>query len=758
MKNLIFIAFMFSFLRASAAVTLMVQTNGTLAGPTNFFTANSNSIIALATNNPAVLGKLDSSGGVATNLTTATAASTALQVVNKTTMDTAVNAASNTLAAATATAQGTATSALPKAGGTMTGTLVFSGGQPTATTSTANIVQLSSSTNSTSATLAATPAAVKLVYDAAIAAIGSGGGGSTNYIANTNGTGYGLSLKQTLVGDPQPLTIYTPWSLSSTNGVQLGNGYNVQGDPGFAIPWLRPSLTGHRLAFDLFPNLTSGITNVWMDICSVDYVTVGSAGANQSFLHVGNPPSGAATYWSVSPNNYGSVAPYPLVLSENRNATFIGNTTGSYLFDIQEGTNSTWLGFDTSGTGFKIEAHNTGASARRPLLLKSSTLTIQNDSNTPLSITSANTKWLSRTLNYWSYDTTDVATLFAQWRPATNVNIGLDSTGANARFTAFNDSLAVSPFILSGSSLNVTVDGAVTYPLVVSNNVVTATTFNVSSRQTIGNVIPSNRSSLASFEGVQNSGANGSANWFSYGGSAGVFIGAAAGTLASPTASTTAQVQRFAGMVLDNTAGNTNWSIGAAVGFTPTGTSTTSDHGMTWDLSGTPSGTTTRVVHVLGTGAGMAVSSTTATTPAASAALDVQSTTKGFLPPRMTTTQRDAISSPAAGLTLFDNTTAFNEYYTGSGWIQMAIKFPSATLSNWIIPTTTAFVVATTTVTVTGASVGQLVMVSKPFLSNGNCIVTGEVTSANTVTLTAAPLVTSALAQTNSMNVTVFAQ
>jgi hypothetical protein len=43
-------------------------------------------------------------------------------------------------------------------------------------------------------------------------------------------------------------------------------------------------------------------------------------------------------------------------------------------------------------------------------------------------------------------------------------------------------------------------------------------------------------------------------------------------------------------------------------------------------------------------------------TPAASAVLDVTSTTKGFLPPRMTTAEKIAISSPAAGLIVYDTT------------------------------------------------------------------------------------------------------
>ena len=40
-------------------------------------------------------------------------------------------------------------------------------------------------------------------------------------------------------------------------------------------------------------------------------------------------------------------------------------------------------------------------------------------------------------------------------------------------------------------------------------------------------------------------------------------------------------------------------------------------------------------------------------TPAASAVLDVSSTTKGFLPPRMTGVQRDAIVNPANGLVIY---------------------------------------------------------------------------------------------------------
>ena len=42
--------------------------------------------------------------------------------------------------------------------------------------------------------------------------------------------------------------------------------------------------------------------------------------------------------------------------------------------------------------------------------------------------------------------------------------------------------------------------------------------------------------------------------------------------------------------------------------------------------------------------------------PDPSAMLEVNSASKGFLPPRMTTIQRDAIVSPAIGLTIFNTT------------------------------------------------------------------------------------------------------
>jgi hypothetical protein len=56
------------------------------------------------------------------------------------------------------------------------------------------------------------------------------------------------------------------------------------------------------------------------------------------------------------------------------------------------------------------------------------------------------------------------------------------------------------------------------------------------------------------------------------------------------------------------------------------------------------------------------------TTPSASAILDVQSTTKGVRMPNMTTTQKNAIASPAAGLMVFDTTLSKLCVYSGIAW------------------------------------------------------------------------------------------
>ena len=58
------------------------------------------------------------------------------------------------------------------------------------------------------------------------------------------------------------------------------------------------------------------------------------------------------------------------------------------------------------------------------------------------------------------------------------------------------------------------------------------------------------------------------------------------------------------------------------------------------------------------------------TSPDASAALDISSTDKGVLIPRMTTVQRAAIATPALGLMVFDTDTKTNWSFDGTLWKQ----------------------------------------------------------------------------------------
>ncbi|WP_350105543.1 tail fiber domain-containing protein [Fulvivirga sp.] len=58
--------------------------------------------------------------------------------------------------------------------------------------------------------------------------------------------------------------------------------------------------------------------------------------------------------------------------------------------------------------------------------------------------------------------------------------------------------------------------------------------------------------------------------------------------------------------------------------------------------------------------------------PDASAVLDINSTTKGILIPRLTTVERDAIGSPATGLMVYNTTTNGFNYYNGGSWSSLS--------------------------------------------------------------------------------------
>jgi hypothetical protein len=83
-------------------------------------------------------------------------------------------------------------------------------------------------------------------------------------------------------------------------------------------------------------------------------------------------------------------------------------------------------------------------------------------------------------------------------------------------------------------------------------------------------------------------------------------------------------------------------------------------------------------------------------TPSPSAQFEVFSTERGFLPPRLTTAQRDLIATPATGLLIFqtDNTPGYY-FYNGTVWTALGVASSSASSSGsdskTLIYTTTGF-------------------------------------------------------------------
>lgn len=60
-----------------------------------------------------------------------------------------------------------------------------------------------------------------------------------------------------------------------------------------------------------------------------------------------------------------------------------------------------------------------------------------------------------------------------------------------------------------------------------------------------------------------------------------------------------------------------------------------------------------------------------------SAALSITSTTQGFLEPVMTTTQQNAITSPATGLQIYNSSFEGPAFYNGSQWVQVGMQLIS---------------------------------------------------------------------------------
>lgn len=112
--------------------------------------------------------------------------------------------------------------------------------------------------------------------------------------------------------------------------------------------------------------------------------------------------------------------------------------------------------------------------------------------------------------------------------------------------------------------------------------------------------------------------------------------------------------------------------------------------------------------------------------PSSAAILDLSSTNKGFLPPRMNTNERNAISSPPEGLMIFNTTTKCMENWDNSKWVSKCSTLPpidmSESCSNTMFTNSGTFTVGGTNVTATFSNAlnyTQRVAMSR-FQCNGN--------------------------------------
>jgi uncharacterized protein (TIGR02145 family) len=104
-------------------------------------------------------------------------------------------------------------------------------------------------------------------------------------------------------------------------------------------------------------------------------------------------------------------------------------------------------------------------------------------------------------------------------------------------------------------------------------------------------------------------------------------------------------------------------------------------------------------------------------TPELTAIVDINSTSKGFLPPRMTTAQRDAIVNPAIGLTIFNTETNCLEWWIGSIWYNACGNTSVSTTTNGTANITiVSCTISSTAMGVTGGSynIGETI---NPYMS-----------------------------------------
>jgi len=136
------------------------------------------------------------------------------------------------------------------------------------------------------------------------------------------------------------------------------------------------------------------------------------------------------------------------------------------------------------------------------------------------------------------------------------------------------------------------------------------------------------------------------------------------GTSSSPTATASGDLL---GSFAFNGYNGSSFQTTAAIQAAATETHSGSVEGTSLLFRATTTGSTSSTIMMNLTDGALAIGQSS-TAADASAILELESTTKGLLLPRLTTVQRDAIASAAEGLLIYNTTTNKLNFYNGSSW------------------------------------------------------------------------------------------
>ncbi len=148
------------------------------------------------------------------------------------------------------------------------------------------------------------------------------------------------------------------------------------------------------------------------------------------------------------------------------------------------------------------------------------------------------------------------------------------------------------------------------------------------------------------------------------------------------------------------------------------------------------------------------------TNPDPSSALDIESTTQGFLPPRMTSAQISSIVNPAEGLFVFNTDSKCFQFFNGTNWSGCLGEFPTNSLDCSSITSNGAFSVDNPLNAANTITIDVLVNVIETYTISTNTVNgysfsgSGAFSSigVNTITLTGTGTPTSA--QTDNFTIT----